>query len=157
MYSICMLGWGFPKTSSIATLTELYIFDGQNDLSKGNEPMTVNLLLINKYSRFIQRHHVLVPCFSAALCEFGRGDVWWQLTAAVHFSSLHAFGKPGPVCLSRPPLLGLASCTSSGSASRPSGHPHPSAPGQHRGGASCRLTQSHGAASLTQPAGTVVV
>lgn len=109
-------------------------------LAKGNEDMIVNLFLINKYSRFIQRHHVLallVISTSSVLVWTG-GRVVADAADGQRFTSVfvykRAFGKPGPVGLSRPPWLGLATCTSSGSVSRLSGHPHPSDPEgtQHR-------------------------
>ena len=65
MYSVAVrwdrLGRSFPKTSSNHNINDLLILDGQFDINKGKEYVTVILFLFNKYSRFLQRHRVLVP------------------------------------------------------------------------------------------------
>lgn len=151
----CLAGWDFPKSIFHLKTDDFFFFFldlSQNYINKGNEHVIVNLFLIYPEAPCVvglarTRHKRRVNS-DGRTRDGGR---------SLQFLSRRAFGETGPVCLSRPPWLGLASCTSSGSASRLSGHPHPSDPGQHRGGASCRLTLSHDAASLTQLAGTAVV
>lgn len=124
MDSICKLGRSFPKTSSNRNINDLKILDGRFDINKGKEHMIVNLFLFNKYSRFIQRHRVLVPLLVSSASNM------WIWTGGHQFSFVHILRleKLGPVGLSRPPWLGLASCTSLRSASRLSARPRPSDP-----------------------------
>ena len=128
MYSVAVrwdrLGRSFPKTSSNHNINDFLILDGQFDINKGKEYVTVILFLFNKYSRFLQRHRVLVPLLVS------RASNMWIWTGGHQFSFVHVLllEKLCPVGLSRPPWLGLASCTSLRSASGLSARPRPSDP-----------------------------